>query len=48
MLRKQGQISDTDLRNLNSNGLLFKIVPTSGLKTDAIPTFWSKDYTSWK
>ena len=48
MLRKQGQISDTDLRNLNSNGLMFKTILTSGLKTDAIPAFWSKDYKSWK
>ena len=48
MLRTQGQISSTDLRNLNSNGLLFKILQTSGLKTDPIPKFWSRDYTSWK
>lgn len=48
MLRKQGELSDTDLRNLNTKGLLFKIVPTSGLKTDAIPAFWSKNYTAWK
>ena len=48
MLRTQGMISDTDLRNLNSNGLLFKIVPTSGLKTDAIPNYWDKDYNAWQ
>lgn len=48
MLRTQGMISDTDLRNLNSNGLLFKIVPTSGLKTDAIPNYWDKDYSAWQ
>lgn len=48
MLRTQGMISDTDLRNLNSNGLLFKIIPTSGLKTDAIPNYWDKDYTAWQ
>lgn len=48
MLRTQGMISDTDLRNLNSNGLLFKIVPTSGLKTDAIPSYWDKDYNAWQ
>lgn len=48
MLRTQGQISDTDLRNLNTNGLLFKIIQTSGLKTDAIPEFWSRDYNSWQ
>jgi len=48
MLRTQGQISDTDLRNLNSNGLLFKILQTSGLKTDPIPQFWSRDYSAWQ
>ena len=48
MLRTQGMISDTDLRNLNSNGLLFKVVPTAGLKTDAIPNYWDKDYNAWQ
>lgn len=48
MLRNQGQISDTDLRNLNSNGLLFKIIPTSGLKTDPIPEYWGRDYNVWQ
>ena len=48
MLRTQGQISDTDLRNLNTNGLLFKIIQTSGLKTDAIPEFWGRDYNAWQ
>ena len=48
MLRQQGQISGTDLRNLNSNGLLFKILQTSGLQTDAIPQFWSRDYNAWQ
>ena len=48
MLRQQGQISDTDLRNLNTNGLLFKIIPTAGLKTDAIPEFWGRDYNTWQ
>ena len=48
MLRQQGQLSDTDLRNLNSNGLLFKILPTSGLKTDPIPKFWGRDYNNWQ
>lgn len=48
MLRTQGQISDTDLRNLNTNGLLFKVIPTSGLKTDAIPEFWGRDYNTWQ
>ena len=48
MLRTQGQISDTDLRNLNTNGLLFKVIPTSGLKTDAIPEFWGRDYDTWQ
>lgn len=48
MLRTQGQISDTDLRNLNTNGLLFKVIPTSGLKTDAIPEFWGRDYNAWQ
>lgn len=48
MLRTQGQISDTDLRNLNTNGLLFKIIQTSGLKTDDIPEFWGRDYNAWQ
>ena len=48
MLRTQGQISDTDLRNLNSNGLLFKVIPTTGLKTDAIPEYWGRDYSAWQ
>lgn len=48
MLKTQGQISDTDLRNLNTNGLLFKIIPTSGLKTDAIPEYWGRDYSAWQ
>lgn len=48
MLRTVGQISDTDLRNLNSRGLLFKIVNTTGLKTDPIPSYWSRGYNSWQ
>ena len=48
MLKQQGQISDTDLRNLNTNGLLFKVIPTAGLKTDAIPEFWGRDYNTWQ
>lgn len=48
MLRTQGQISDIDLRNLNTNGLLFKIIQTSGLKTDSIPEFWGRDYNAWQ
>lgn len=48
MLRTVGQISDTDLRDLNSEGLLFKIVNTTGLKTDPIPSYWSREYNSWQ
>ena len=48
MLRTQGTFSDTDLRNLNSNGLLFKIVNTTGLKTTPIPTYWGREYNSWQ
>ena len=48
MLRTQGQVSSTDLRNHNTNGLLFKIIPTSGLKTNAIPEFWGRDYNTWQ
>lgn len=48
MLRTQGQVSSTDLRNLNTNGLLFKVIPTSGLKTNAIPEFWGRDYNTWQ
>lgn len=48
LMLSKDQISATELRNLNSNGLLFKIMPTSGLKTDAIPQYWSRTYTSWQ
>ena len=48
MLRTVGQFSDTDLRDLNSEGLLFKIINTTGLKTDPIPTYWGRDYASWQ
>lgn len=48
MLGVQGQISDTTLRNLNSNGLLFKIINTTGLQTTAMPRYWDRAYTSWQ
>lgn len=48
MLGTQGQISDTQLRNLNSNGLLFKIINTTGLKTTAMPRYWDRAYTNWQ
>ena len=48
LMRRSDKVNDTVLRNLNSKGLLFKIVPTSGLKTEAIPAFWGKDYSDWK
>lgn len=48
MLRTQGQYTSTDIRNLNTRGLLFKIVNTTGLKTTAIPEYWSRSYNSWQ
>lgn len=48
MLGVQGQISDTTLRNLNSNGLLFKIINTTGLQTTAMPRYWDRAYTNWQ
>lgn len=48
MLGTQGQITDAMLRNLNSNGLLFKIVNTTGLQTTAMPRYWDRAYSSWQ
>ena len=48
MIGINGQIDADNLRDLNSNGLLFKIVNTTGLKTTPIPTYWSRDYNSWQ
>lgn len=43
----QGQFSNTDLVDVNTNGLVFKIVNTTGLKTTAIPDYWDATYNSW-
>lgn len=48
MLRTQGSFTDEDLRNLNSNGLLFKIINTTGLKTDPMPSYWDRAYNDWQ
>lgn len=48
MLRTVGQFTADDLRNLNSNGLLFKVINTTGLQTTPIPEYWGRTYNSWQ
>lgn len=43
----QGSFSGDDLAKVTTDGLVFKILNTSGLKTTAIPTYWSTSYTQW-
>lgn len=43
----QGSFSDDDIANVSTNGLVFKIINSSNLKTDAIPDYWSADYNTW-
>lgn len=47
LLVTQGQFNDETISNVATNGLVFKIINTSGLSTSAIPSFWDKSYTSW-
>lgn len=48
MLVTQGQYTSETLRNLNSNGLLFKIMNSTGLKTTPMPKYWDRAYTGWQ
>ena len=48
MMKISTQITSEVLRDLNSSGLMFKIIETSGLKTTAIPSYWSRTYNSWQ
>ena len=47
ILVTQGSFSNQDLIDVNPNGLVFKIINTSGLKTSAMPEYWSASYNSW-
>ena len=42
-----GSFTNTDLTNVNPDGLVFKIVNATNLKTTAIPDFWSPSYDGW-
>lgn len=42
-----GSFTNTDLTNVNPDGLVFKIVNATNLKTTAIPDFWSPSYDDW-
>lgn len=42
-----GSFTNTDLTNVNPDGLVFKVVNATNLKTTAIPDFWSPSYNSW-
>lgn len=48
LLITQGSFTGADLENLSSDGLAFKIINTTGLKTTAMPDFWSRTYTNWQ
>ena len=42
-----GSFTNTDLTNVNPDGLVFKIMNATNLKTTAIPDFWSPSYDDW-
>lgn len=42
-----GSFTNTDLTNVNPDGLVFKIVNATNLKITAIPDFWSPSYDDW-
>lgn len=42
-----GSFTNADLTNVNPDGLVFKIVNATNLKTTAIPDFWSPSYNDW-
>ena len=43
----QGSYTGTDLDNVTTDGLVFKIINSTGLKTTAIPDYWSVNYNTW-
>ena len=43
----QGSYTGTDLENMTTDGLAFKIINSTGLKTTPIPDYWSVDYKTW-
>ena len=43
----QGSYTGTDLENVTTDGLVFKIIKSTGLKTTAIPDYWSVNYNTW-
>lgn len=42
-----GSFTNADLTSVNPDGLVFKVVNATNLKTTAIPDFWSPSYNSW-
>lgn len=42
-----GSFTNADLTNVNPDGLVFKIINATNLKTTAIPDFWSPSYDDW-
>lgn len=43
----QGSYTGADLENITTDGLAFKIINSTGLKTTPIPDYWSVDYNTW-
>ena len=42
-----GNFTNADLTSVNPDGLVFKVVNATNLKTTAIPDFWSPSYNGW-
>ena len=42
-----GSFTNADLTSVNPDGLVFKVVNATNLKTTAIPDFWSPSYDGW-
>ena len=43
----QGSFTGADLENITTDGLAFKVINSTGLKTTPIPDYWSVDYNTW-
>ena len=43
----QGSYTGADLENITTDGLAFKVINSTGLKTTPIPDYWSVDYNTW-
>jgi len=43
----QGGFTGADLENITTDGLAFKVINSTGLKTTPIPDYWSVDYNTW-